>query len=418
LAIDAKGERDSCCAAVGEGNQIRVLETVPYPHSWGSFYMEVTKYLGFKPNHDEYKVMGLASFGKPRYLDQFRQIVRVQPDGAYRFDLSWFQPTFTGPDMLGRKFYDTYGPARVPNSAIESHHEDIAASLQALLEETILHYLTKLRARTGKKNLCLSGGVALNCVLNGKILESGLFERVFIPPNPGDAGCAVGAALHIHHQINRAPRSYVMEHAFLGPGYSDSEIVAALDNAKVDYRRMDNTAKEVARLIADGKIVAWYQGRMEWGPRALGNRSLLADPTRVEMRDIVNKWVKHREDFRPFAPSVLEEKAPEYFEHITDSPYMLFITQVKEDKKKKVPAITHVDGTARPQTVSKKTNPLYWQVIKEFESITGVPCVLNTSFNIMGEPIVCTPPQAIRCFYGTGIDALAIGNYLVVKPRS
>jgi carbamoyltransferase len=319
--------------------------------------------------------------------------------------------------MLSRKFVETFGPARVPNSAIDSRHEDIAASLQTLLEETVLRYLEKLRARTGKRNLCLSGGVALNCVMNGKILESGLFDNIFIPPNPGDAGCAAGAALHIHHQVNGAPRSYVMDHAFLGPSYTDGEIVGALDNAKLDYRKMDDPAKEVARLIADGKIVAWFQGRMEWGPRALGNRSLLADPTRAEMRDVVNKWVKHREDFRPFAPSVLEEKAPEYFEHITDSPFMLFITQVKEDKKGKVPAITHVDGTARPQTVSKQTNPLYWQVIKEFENITGVPCVLNTSFNIMGEPIVCTPPQAIRCFYGTGIDALAIGSYLVLKPR-
>ena len=417
LSIDAKGERDSCCAAVGEGNKIRVIETIPYPHSWGMFYMEVTKYLGFKPGHDEYKVMGLASFGKPTYLEQFRQIVRTQPDGSFRFDLSWFDPTFTGPDMLSRKFFDTFGPARVPNSAIESKHEDIAASLQEVLEETLLAYLKALRTRTGKKNVCLSGGVVLNCVLNGKILESGLFDGIFIPPNPGDAGCAVGAALHIHHQLNGAPHTYVMDHAFLGPAYGDSEILAALDNAKVDYRKMDDPAKEVARLIADGRIVAWYQGRMEWGPRALGNRSLLADPTRAEMRDVVNKWVKHREDFRPFAPSVLEEKAPEYFEHITDSPFMLFITQVKDDKKAKVPAITHVDGTARPQTVSQKTNPLYWQVIKEFENITGVPCVLNTSFNIMGEPIVCTPPQAIRCFYGTGIDALAIGNYLVLKQR-
>jgi carbamoyltransferase len=418
VSIDAKGESDSSCAAVGERNQIRVIDTIPYPHSWGSLYMEVTKYLGFKAGHDEYKVMGLASFGKPVYLDQLRKIVRLRSDGSFRFDLSWFNPTFTGPGMLSQKFVETFGPPRVPNSAIDSRHEDIAASLQALLEETILHYLEKLRARTGKRNLCLSGGVVLNCVLNGKILESGLFDHIFIPPNPGDAGCAVGAALYIHHQLNGGQRNYVMDHAFLGPGYGDSDILAALDNAKLDYRKMDDTAKEVARLVADGKIVGWFQGRMEWGPRALGNRSLLADPTRAEMRDVVNKWVKHREDFRPFAPSVLEEKASEYFEHITDSPYMLFITQVCDDQKKAIPAVTHVDGTARPQTVSQKTNPLYWQVIKEFENITGVPCVLNTSFNIMGEPIVCTPPQAIRCFYGTGIDALAIGNYLVVKPRS
>ena len=418
LSIDAKGERDSCCAAIGEGNQIRVLETVPYPHSWGMFYMEVTKYLGFKPCNDEYKVMGLASFGKPTYLDQFRQIVHTQPDGSFRFDLSWLDPTFTGPDMLSQKFIQAFGPARVPNSAIESRHEDIAASLQVVLEETVLAYLKALRARTGKKNLCFSGGVALNCVLNGKILESGLFDGIFIPPNPGDAGCAVGAALHIQHQLNHEPRRYVMDHAFLGSSFSDSEILAALDNAKVDYRKMDDPAKEVARLIADGKIVAWFQGRMEWGPRALGNRSLLADPTRDEMRDIVNKWVKHREDFRPFAPSVLEEKAPEYFEDIITSPYMLFITQVRDDKKKAIPAVTHVDGTARPQTVNEKTNPLYWRVIKEFGNISGVPVVLNTSFNIMGEPIVCTPPQAIRCFYGTGIDALAIGSYLVQKPRA
>ncbi|MEI6084960.1 MAG: carbamoyltransferase [Verrucomicrobiota bacterium] len=418
LSIDAKGERDSCCVAVGKGNQIRTLETIPYPHSWGMFYMEVTKYLGFKPGHDEYKVMGLASFGKPTYLDQFRQIVKTQSDGSFRFDMRYFDPTFTGPDMLGKKFYDTFGPARVPNSAIDSHHEDIAASLQQILEECVLRYLEKLRARTGQRNLCLSGGVVLNCVLNGKILESGLFDGIFIPPNPGDAGCAVGAALHIHHQLQHAPRGCVMDHAFLGPAFSDDEIRAALDNAKLDYRKMEDTPQEVARLIADGKIVAWFQGRMEWGPRALGNRSLLADPTRAEMRDVVNKWVKHREDFRPFAPSVLEEEVSKYFEHVTDSPFMLFITKVKTDKRSKVPAITHVDGTARPQTVSRRTNPLYWQVIKEFENLTGVPCVLNTSFNIMGEPIVCTPPQAIRCFYGTGIDALAIGSYLVTKPRA
>jgi carbamoyltransferase len=418
LSVDARGERDSCCVAIGEGNRVRTLETVPYPHSWGMFYMEVTKYLGFKPGHDEYKVMGLASFGKPTYVEQFRRIVRSQPDGAFRLDLAYFDPTLTGPDMLGPKFYEAFGPARAPHSAIEARHEDIAASLQHVLEESILTYLRRLRERTGLRHLCLSGGVALNCVLNGRILESGLFEGVFIPPNPGDAGCAVGAALYLHHQVHGAPRSYRMEHAFLGPAYSDAEIQAALDNAKVEYRRMENVPQEVAQLIAAGKIVAWFQGRMEWGPRALGNRSLLADPTRAEMRDIVNKWVKHREDFRPFAPSVIEEKAADYFEHITDSPFMLFITQVRPDKKSVLPAITHVDGTARPQTVSRRTNPLYWEVIHEFGKLRGHPVVLNTSFNIMGEPIVCTPPQAIRCFYGTGIDVLAIGSYLVTKPRA
>jgi carbamoyltransferase len=418
LSVDARGERDSCSAAVGEGNRLRMIETISYPHSWGMFYMEVTKYLGFMPGHDEYKVMGLASFGKPRFVEELRKVVLTQPDGSFRLNFDHFDPTFTGPDMLGQKFYDVFGPPREPRTAIDKRHEDIAASLQEVLEESLLAYLTKLRERTGKRHLCLSGGVALNCVMNGRILGSGLFDDVFIPPNPGDAGCAAGAALYVHHQLNGAPRQYVMNHAFLGPSYNDTEIQAALDNAKLEYRKMEDVPKEVARLIADGKIVGWFQGRMEWGPRALGARSLLADPTRAEMRDVVNKWVKHREDFRPFAPSVLEERAPQYFEHVKDSPFMLFITQVQDDKKEKIPAVTHVDGTARPQTVSKATNPLYWQLIKEFEAITGVPCILNTSFNIMGEPIVCTPPQAIRCFFGTGIDALAIGSFLVLKPKA
>jgi carbamoyltransferase len=417
LTIDARGERDSGCVAIGEGNRLRLLDSIPFPHSWGMFYMEITKYLGFKPGHDEYKVMGLASFGKPVYAEQFSKIVRTQPDGSFRFDLSWFDPTFTGPDMLGKKFYDTFGPARQPGSPIEPRHQDIAASLQHVLEQSILRYAERLRQRTGKKYLCLSGGVALNCALNGKLLEAGLFDAVFVPPNPGDAGCALGAALYIQHQLHRQPRRFIMEHAQYGPAYTDSEILAALQNAKLSYRKLDNPAREAARLIANGKILAWFQGRMEWGPRALGNRSLLADPTRAEMRDIVNKWVKHREDFRPFAPSVLEERAAEYFEHITESPFMLFITRVRPEKAKLIPAVTHVDGTARPQTVSRRTNPLYWQLIKEFETLTGVPVVLNTSFNIQGEPIVCTPAQAIRCFYGTGIDALIIGSYLLEKPR-
>jgi len=416
LVLDAIGEKSSTTLSVGEGSNIRVLQHIDFPHSWGWFYAMMTQYLGFMPYNDEYKVMGLASYGQPSFEGQIREIIQIQEDGTYLLNLDFFNSALRGPDPFNELFYSVFGPARVRETELDQRHKDIAASLQKVLEDSVIALAQKLVRITGKRNLCLAGGVALNSVANGKLLASGLFDDIYIQPAAHDAGCALGAAFYVYNTILGNPRRFVMRSALWGPQYDDDQILKALNEAKLQYRRSDDISRDVARLIANGKIVGWFQGRLEWGPRALGSRSILADPTREDMKDIVNRWVKHREDFRPFAPAILEERVNEYFEYLEDDPFMIFVVPVKKDKRKEIPAVTHVDGTARPQTVAKETNPLYWQVIKEFESITGVPVILNTSFNVRGEPIVNTPVEAIRCFYGTGIDVLAIGDYIIEKP--
>lgn len=418
LTIDYVGEFGATWGGHGHGTDLRPLFQIDYPHSLGVFYSAITDYLGFLRASDEYKVMGLASYGAPSYLDDFRRIVHVTPGEGYRLDLDWFVCHRVPGSRLGyfsERFLERFGPARKKDEPITDRHRDIAASAQRVLEEACLALAERVHRETGSTSLCMAGGVALNCSMNGRLQREGPFERIFIQPAAGDDGIAVGGALHLHHRLTGAPRSFVMEHAYWGPGYGDDEIKAVLERLGVPFRRSADIATDAAALVAEGKIVAWFQGRMEFGPRALGARSILADPTRPDMQDILNARVKHREEFRPFAPSVLAERAHEYFDGCCDSPFMLFVHQVNEAVRERIPAVTHIDGTARVQTVDREVNPLYHRLIRRFERLRGVPLVVNTSFNVMGEPIVNTPEDAVRCFQGTGIDALAIGAFLIEK---
>jgi len=417
LSIDYIGEFTSTWAGVGRGTEIKALHEIEYPHSLGVFYSAITDYLGFLRASDEYKVMGLASYGEPEYIEDFRKIVQESGDW-YSMDLSWTAWHYAPGSRTGyfsKKFIDRFGPARVKGEPVETRHENIAASAQLVLEETVLRMAKGLHKQTGSKNLCLAGGVALNCSMNGRLQRESPFENIFIQPAAGDDGIAIGGAFQLYHEFSGKDREYVMEHAYLGPGYSDDEIATAIEKLGVEYVRSEHVEADTATYIADGKIVGWFQGRMEFGPRALGSRSILTDPTRDDMKDRLNAVVKHREPFRPFAPSCLAEKAEEYFESCGKSPYMLFVHPVREEKKSVIPAVTHVDGTARVQTVEKEINPRYYGLIEEFEKIKGVPVVVNTSFNVMGEPIVNTPEDAIRCFQGTGIDVLVLGDCIIEK---
>lgn len=418
LTLDYIGEFTATWMGVGEGTALRCIKQWRYPNSLGVFYSAMTDYLGFMRASDEYKVMGLASYGEPEYLDAFREIIRPRADGGYAIDLSWTAWHYAPGSRCGyfsQKFLDRFGPPRKKGEPIETRHRNLAASAQRILEEAVLGLARRLHRETGLPRLCLAGGVALNCAMNGRLLWEGPFEEIFVQPAAGDDGIAIGAAFQLHHQITGAPRRYVMDHAFFGPGHDDAAIRRFLAMAKIPYETPDSIETRVAELLAQGQIVGWCQGRMEFGPRALGSRSILADPTRPDMKDLLNRYVKHREDFRPFAPSVLEDRAAEYFPGCARSPFMLFVYPVHPDKQGQVPAITHVDGTARVQTVSKETNPRYYRMIQAFAQLRGAPMVLNTSFNVMGEPIVNTPEDAVRCFYSTGLDALALGDHLIVK---
>ena len=414
MVLDFVGEGVSTSIGVGRDTNIHMGEGAEFPHSWGLFYAEITQYLGFKPLNDEYKVMGLASYGQPSYVEELEKICTFDDRGLPKINLNFFNPTLQGPGLFDRKVYEMLGLPRKKNEEITQKHIDIAASAQQILERGLLKNAEYLAQKHKVDNLCMAGGVALNSVANGKILSSGIFKDIFIQPAAHDAGCALGAAAYLYAKLT-GKRCEVMESALLGPSYSNGEIESTLKEAKLRYEKTAEPAKRAAEFIAKGEIVGWFQGRMEWGPRALGARSILADPRLVEMKDNLNKWVKHREDFRPFAPSVLEEDAREYFEDITRSPFMLHVVKVKPQKRSVIPAVTHTDQTARPQTVSKSVEPLYWSLINEFKKITSVGVVINTSFNVRGEPIVRTPEEAVRCFYGTGIDRLVIGDCILSK---
>jgi carbamoyltransferase len=438
LSADGLGDFASTMWGVGEGNHMRIEGAVAFPHSLGLFYSAVTQYLGFLKFGDEYKVMGLAAYGQPEQLEAFRDIVRFDErsnGNGFRLGLDFFTHHRTGPEMswaeadktpaLGKLFSDEMakrlGSVRTPQEALEQRHRNLASALQARLEEVYLGMLKKLAERTGLKAVCLSGGVAFNCVANGKIFDATPFEQVYVHPAAGDAGLAVGAAFYAWHQILGKPRSFVMDHAYWGPGYSRDEIRQAIECngiAQKGYRIAELPEEELIRRtaanIADGKIIGWFQGRAEWGPRALGNRSIVADPRRTEMKEILNRRVKHREIFRPFAPSILAEATAEYFEKSHASPFMALAYSVRRDKRARIPAPTHVDGTGRLQTVTREANPRYHALISAFRGLTGVPVVLNTSFND-NEPIVCRPEEALDCFLRTQMDALAVGNYLITK---
>ncbi len=372
------------------------------PHSLGILYEQVTEYLGFLHSSDEYKVMALASFGKPTYVNEFRDIVRLGTDGQYIIE---------SPRLVER-----FGPARVKGGSLEQRHYDIAHSLQVVLEETVLELVSWLHDVTHMENLCIAGGVALNCVLNARIRDRGPFKRVWVQPAAGDAGTALGAALWVDIQERtNAERAYQMNQAFLGPSFTDDEIERFLQWSKLPYRRLTDVAEQTAELLAQDKIIGWFQGRMEFGPRALGARSILASPLHAEMQHRLND-IKDREDFRPVAPVVLEEEASHWFADATVSPFMLFVYDVLPDKAERIPAVRHVDGTARIQTINREQNALYYDLLKAFQARTGVPVLVNTSFNTRGEPVVCTPRDAIECFWTSPLDALVIGSFLLKKP--
>jgi carbamoyltransferase len=435
LSADGLGDFASTMWGTGTGPRMKIDGAIAFPHSLGMFYTAVTQYLGFLKFGDEYKVMGLAAYGQPEQLDAFREIVRSNGNG-FRLGLDYFTHHRTGPEMswaqadqtptLGTMFSEDMekrlGPKRTPEEPLEQRHRNLAAALQTRLEEVYLGMLKKLAARTGLKAVCLAGGVAFNCLANGKIFDATPFEQVYVHPAAGDAGLAVGAAYYVWHQILGQPRSFVMDHAYWGPGYSSRENRRALESSGLATRAChveelseEELMRRTAAIIADGKILGWFQGRAEWGPRALGNRSIVADPRRAEMKEVLNRRIKHREIFRPFAPSILSEAVGEWFEKSHPSPFMTLAYAVRPEKRDKIPAPTHVDGTGRLQTVARDANPRYWRLIKAFEQLTGVPAVLNTSFND-NEPIVCRPEEALDCFQRTQMDALVLGDLLITRP--
>ncbi|HEY8521730.1 MAG TPA: carbamoyltransferase C-terminal domain-containing protein [Gammaproteobacteria bacterium] len=400
MTLDGRGERTATSYGHFAGGDYRRLGQVPLPHSLGLLYEEVTSYLGFLRSSDEYKVMALASYGTPRHADVFRDIVQAAPDGRY--------------EVRPLRLEERLGPPRRRGAALEPRHFDIARSLQLVLEETVLELARWLHEETAADNLCMAGGVALNCVLNGRLRHAGPFRRVWVQPAAGDAGTALGAALWVDWRERGGGQVYSMEHAYLGPEYSAAEIEACLRRAKLQARRLENVAEETAELLARDRIVGWFQGRMEFGPRALGARSILASPMSPAMQQRLND-IKDREDFRPVAPVVLEEEAPRWFVNGERSPFMLFVFDVRPEKAERIPAVRHVDGTARVQTIRREQHPLYYDLVDAFRRRTGVPVLVNTSFNTRGAPIVCTPRDAVECFASSPLDALVIGPWLLEK---
>jgi carbamoyltransferase len=401
LTLDGRGEKATTLYAHGRGNHIELIDQVNFPHSLGLLYEKITEYLGFLTSSDEYKVMALASYGEPVYMDDFHEIVQYHGEGQY--SILPFDPV------------QRFGPRRKKGEPFEQKHYDLAHSLQAVLEETALKIADWLQEKTGSDNLCLAGGVALNCVMNAYLRDCGKFKDIWVQPAAGDAGTALGAALWIDaQQSQRQERFYTMHHAFLGPGYTEDEIEKFLTWSKLPYRRLENVAQEAADLLAQDKIIGWFQGRLEFGPRALGGRSILASPVSAEMQDRLNE-IKDREDFRPVAPVVMEDQAGEWFEKANVSPFMLFVFDVKPDKAGRIPAVRHVDGTARIQTINRQQNQAYYDLLAAFQEHTGVPVLVNTSFNTRGEPIVCSPRDAVECFWTSPLDALVIGPFLLEK---
>ena len=421
LTVDGVGEWTTASFGTANNNRIQLTNDIRWPHSIGLFYSAFTYFLGFKVNEGEYKLMGLSSYGQPKYYDLILdELIDVKDDGSIHLNMKYFAFTYDKV-MTNAKFAKLFGISR-RNGDEEARqiHFDIGASAQKVLETIILKIANHIHKETSMKNLCLGGGVGLNGVANYILLKESPFENIHIPPSPGDAGSAIGCAQYLYyiHQKNQRivevdNSKRIHENVYVGPSFSDDEIVSFLDDEKIQYQKLDKISllEKTAKLISEGNIIGWYQGKMEWGPRALGNRSILADPRDANMKDILNEKIKHRESFRPFAPSVLEEFSSEYFDIDIPSPYMLMVAKVK--KPEKIPAVTHVDGTGRLQTVSKNSNPLYYELINQFYKITGIPVIINTSMNVMGEPIVNTPKQAYSMILKTDMDYLMMGSYMI-----
>ena len=445
LTLDGVGEWTTTSLAVGNGKDLKVIKEIHFPHSLGLLYSAFTYYTGFKVNSGEYKVMGLAPYGEPKYADLIKEkLIQVAEDGSFQLDMSYFNFA-TGLTMTNKKFDALFGgPARTSESDLGQREMDLAASVQKVTEEIVVQIARGIAQETSEKNLCLAGGVALNCVANGILLRENIFENIWIQPAAGDAGGALGAALSVWYLDHAKDRVVskgrdAMRGSYLGPEFSDAEIESELIACGAKFHKLDEASlvDQVAAALADEKAIGWMQGRMEFGPRALGGRSIIADPRSTVMQKQLNLKVKYRESFRPFAPSVLSEHVGDWFEHDCDSPYMLLVADVQEDKRlamtdeekalfgieklnvprSSVPAITHVDYSARIQTVHRDTNPKYHAVITKFHEKTGCPLVVNTSFNVRGEPIICTPTDAFKCFMGTEMDVLAVGNFLLVKEE-
>ncbi len=442
LTMDGVGEWATTSLAIGRGNTLEVLKEIHFPHSLGLLYSAFTYYTGFKVNSGEYKLMGLAPYGEPKYVQKiFDHLVDLKPDGSFRLDQSYFNYC-TGLTMTGPKFHELFGgPPRAADEALTQHHMDLAASIQAATEKIVLQLARSIRAETGLRKLCLAGGVALNCVANGKLLRDGQFDDIWIQPAAGDAGGALGAAMAVHHihlgQLRSADGGDRMRGSYLGPQFAQADIERRLTAAGAKFQVLGDTElyEAGATALAEEKALGWFQGRMEFGPRALGGRSILGDARSPAMQSVLNLKVKYRESFRPFAPAILREDVADWFELDGDSPYMLLVADVVERRRRPmseaeqklfgieklkvprsdIPAVTHVDYSARIQTVHAATNPRYHALISAFKQQTGCPVIVNTSFNVRGEPIVCTPEDAFRCFMGTEIEALAVGNCFLKK---
>lgn len=441
LTVDGFGDFVSTMMAVGRGNRLEVLDRVHFPHSLGLFYTAITQFLGFHGFGDEYKVMGLTAYGEPRYVAELRRLVPAIPDGSFELDLRYFVHLSQGVDMtwedgaptLGLVYSPALEPllgaARSPQDELTQRHKDLAASLQAVYEERFFSLVRALQRRTGLKRLCLAGGCAMNSLANGKLFEQTDVEEVYIQAAAGDAGTSLGAALYVHHQVLGGERKFVMEHSYWGPQFDETDIHNAIAAAIPGFMGRDGSYGDIsvetnvnddrliddtAAAIADGAVVGWYQGRSEWGPRALGNRSILADPRRADMKDLLNRKIKRRESFRPFAPSILEERTADWFTIAYPDPFMIKVYPIRPEKRCKIPAVTHVDGSGRLQTVSRAANPRYWSLIQAFEKRTGVPILLNTSFN-ENEPIVNTPEEALDCFLRTRMDRLVMTRVTLTR---
>lgn len=436
VSVDAFGDFVSTMWGVGNGASIKVHDQVGFPHSLGLFYLAMTQYLGFPNYGDEYKVMGLAPYGMPTEIEKMRRIVKLKHKGLFELDLDYFIHHSEGVSMVwddgepkigavySDKLSDLLGPARCKDEALSQYHMNLAASLQAMYEEAFFHLLAHVHSETKSSNLCLSGGCAMNSVANGKIFDRSPFTELYIQSAAGDGGGAIGAAFYVWNQILIKPRGFVMDHAYLGPEFTETEIKQVLDGRGGELAAENCTIEEIrdetelcrrtAERVAEGKVIGWFQGRMEWGPRALGNRSIVCDPRRGDMKDILNQKIKRRESFRPFAPSIIREAVGDWFETDYDVPFMLQVYQIREEKRALIPAVTHVNGSGRLQSVTEAQNPRYYRLIKAFETITGVPTVLNTSFN-ENEPVVCKPHEALDCFLRTKMDVLVMGNWFVER---